>query len=225
MKRLRVHPLADLVPPSGQVSVRDAIEKPILLLDGELADGRGRVREAIRLGLPCPYVDINAARDDHPALILARAMTARVPQPDAYVRAVVCARLVRAILLRPDWLERYDAGAASRLKYRKNLAGMLDACAISITTYDRAHKVLRDPVVETAVVAGLLPLKTADRLMMVADATRRERFVRMPDDERAIALDRYFARAGKRRAVQKQRTFEGMFREVMHRHTRNTGDE
>ncbi|MGF6792741.1 hypothetical protein [Paraburkholderia sp. 35.1] len=207
LRQLSIHPLAAHVPPSGFVSVRDAILNPVVLLDGMLVDGRGRVREAIRLGLPCPVVHIDPLRDDHPALVIARAMTARVPQPDVPVRAVVCARLVREILLRPEWLDRYDQGIAARLKKRRNLAGLLDACAISLRTYDRAHTVLRDTRIEGAVVAGLLPLKTAERLVMVADADRRAQFARMAPDKRELAIDRYFARVSKRRHVA-QRSFD-----------------
>ncbi|MFP4891251.1 hypothetical protein [Paraburkholderia sp. EG304] len=200
LKQIAVHPLAELVPPSAHVSVRDAIQNPVLLLDDKLVDGRGRVREARRLGLPCPYVRIHASYDDHPALVVARAMTARVPKPETYERAVVCARLVRAILLRPDWLDRYDLGMATRLKKRKNLDVILDACDVSLRSYDRAHMILRDPMVEGAVLAGIVPLKTAERLVNVESKKLRHRLVQMPADERLIALDRYFTRAGERHA-------------------------
>ena len=206
LTRLEVHPLALLVPPSKGVDVRKAIDHPVVLLDGAILDGRARVREAVRLGLPCPCVHHDGTRDDHPALVIARAMADRVP--DAYVRAIVCARLVRCILHRPSWLARYDCGFSARLKVRKNLTDLLDACSISIRTYDRAHRILRDELIEGEVVNGLLSLKTAERLFKVP-ASRRARLVHLPDEERDAAIDRYLARSIKRH-LKLQRSFEGM---------------
>lgn len=204
--KLEVHPLARLVPSSTHISVRDSIESPVVLLDGKILDGRARVREAQLLSISCPCVQVDVLRDDHPALIVARAMTPRTP--DTYVRAVVCARLVRCVLLRPAWLERYNLGMVGKLMRRKTLTDMLDACAISLHTYDRASRIIHDPMIESEVLNGSLSLKMAERLIRVP-AARRSRFMRLPVEQRETALDNYFARNGGRRA-KVQATLDGM---------------
>ncbi|WP_233866714.1 hypothetical protein [Paraburkholderia adhaesiva] len=193
LKTLSPHPLAELVPSSHHVSVRGSIQNPVVLVDGWVLDGRARIHQAISLDIPCPCITLNATRDDHPALIIARAMTARQPEPPTFMRAIVCARLVRAVLARPRWLDRYDFGMATRLKNSHHLDVFLHACDVSRASYYRAHTVIGDVMIERAVMSGLLSLKLAERLLRVP-SPHRVKFIDLPAEERAEAIEHYLER-------------------------------
>ncbi|MEM5403799.1 hypothetical protein [Paraburkholderia unamae] len=189
MRKLKPHPLALLVPPSLGISVRTAIEVPVILVDGDVLDGRARVSEAIRLGIPCPFINLSPKHhDEHPAVVLVRAMAARAEPPEPSVRAMVCARLVHAVRMRPEWLDRYDSGFSARVQKHDHLIEFLKAGDAKLRTYQRARKILEDERIVEAVVSGMITLRAAEQLVQKVPASRRLQFIRMTDEQRGAAL-------------------------------------
>ncbi|MEX3950599.1 hypothetical protein AB4Y45_25490 [Paraburkholderia sp. EG287A] len=168
--------------------MRDAIDVPVILADGDVLDGRARVSEAVRLGIPCPYVNLSPRHHEHPALVLARAMVARAEPPDRALCALVCARLVDAVRKRPAWLDHYDSGFSARLHKQHHLVEFLEAGGATLRSYQRAKKILEDQRIVLAVLDGAITLRMAETLVREVPGKKRMAFVSMTDEQRGAAL-------------------------------------
>ncbi len=182
---LLAHPLCAFVPGSVGVAVRDSIAQPVVLLDGMIIDGRMRVREAARLALPCPCRNFDADRDGHPAMLIARA--AQDHHLTTAQKVVMAVRLVNLITHRPDWLDEYDLGLATRMRKRSGREPLLRACGISTRTYQRMHGIQDEELLQ-AVSDERVPLREALALRELGGIARRRIFDK-PRAEQRHAID------------------------------------
>ncbi|EXI92797.1 MAG: hypothetical protein AW12_00277 [Candidatus Accumulibacter sp. BA-94] len=191
MTRYPLHPAAEIFPEmdapalaglTADIAVNGQRE-PILLLDGQVIDGRCRLRACEQLGIE-PLVRHLGATVVGDPYVLAVSLNLHRRHLTESQRATVAARLETADRGRPH----KDANWHDLPVTRDDAAKLLN---VGVRSVARAAKVLQDGIPElvAAVDQGEVAVSTAADLARLPADTQREVLTRTPDEIRAIARE------------------------------------
>ncbi|MEF8736774.1 MAG: ParB N-terminal domain-containing protein [Candidatus Accumulibacter necessarius] len=191
MTRYPLHPAAEIFPEmdapalaglTADIAVNGQRE-PILILDGQVIDGRCRLRACEQLGIE-PLVRHLGATVVGDPYVLAVSLNLHRRHLTESQRATVAARLETADRGRPH----KDANWHDLPVTRDDAAKLLN---VGVRSVARAAKVLQDGIPElvAAVDQGEVAVSTAADLARLPADTQREVLTRTPDEIRAIARE------------------------------------
>jgi len=191
MTRYPLHPAAEIFPEMDAPALAgltadiaaNGQREPILILDGQVIDGRCRLRACEQLGIE-PLVRHLGATVVGDPYVLAVSLNLHRRHLTESQRATVAARLETADRGRPH----KDANWHDLPVTRDDAAKLLN---VGVRSVARAAKVLQDGIPElvAAVDQGEVAVSTAADLARLPADTQREVLTRTPDEIRAIARE------------------------------------
>lgn len=188
------HPVTEIFPPMEATAFAALVEdiaqhgqkEPILVLDGQVIDGRHRVRACEQLGIE-PWVRELEAKDGNPLSLVISLNLHRRHLTESQ-RATIAARLANMPFGGNQHTKLGSANLQTQPVTQTAAAELLNVSPRSLAT---AKKVLEEgaPELVAAVERGELAVSTAADLSQLPADEQREVLTRTPEDIRAIARD------------------------------------
>lgn len=190
-----LHPAAELFPVMDEVAFTALVadiaahgqREPILILDGQVIDGRHRLRACEQLGLE-PLVRQVSADDGDPFGLVVSLNLHRRHLSESQ-RAMVAAQL--ANMNRTDTLRQYRCANLHNDAKPVSLAEAAELLQVSRRSVASAARIREQGTVHliNAVAQGSLAVSTAANLAHLPPDTQREVLTKTPDEIRAIARE------------------------------------
>jgi hypothetical protein len=185
----RLHPAAEIFPVMSEAAfaalVADIVahgqREPILLFDGQVIDGRHRLRACAQIGIEPLVREVSADEGDPFALVVSLNLHRRHLSESQ--RAMVAARLANL----PQGANQHSPIGGSRLTCG-DAAAQLNVGKRSV---ERAREVVAQGIAEliTAVDQGAVAVSTAADLSRLPADTQRDILTKSPGEIRAIASE------------------------------------
>jgi ParB-like chromosome segregation protein Spo0J len=190
-----LHPAAELFPVMDEAAFAALVadiaahgqREPILILDGQVIDGRHRLRACEQLGLE-PLVRQVSADDSDPFGLVVSLNLHRRHLSESQ-RAMVAAQL--ANMNRTDTLRQYRCANLHNDAKPVSLAEAAELLQVSRRSVASAARIREQGTVHliNAVAQGSLAVSTAANLAHLPPDTQREVLAKTPDEIRAIARE------------------------------------